>query len=363
MPIGVMGCNIDLPDSFPVDFRDNAGNMVHANAPFGMFGDCFHSTKTPRFPDFVNECCSHLIITMANAVRLGEGPHDRYKGLLRLLDYVKKPVVVFGLGAQAESENRITDGLPQATIDLIKILDEKATVIGVRGFFTKKVLEECAGAKKVFVTGCPSLFSRRDLVRTLRLHASTAESKPAFAGTNFYKMTERSLLKHAIAGDTYYVEPFNKDMHLFHERLNEEVIVEKEFPHFVRKLRKEYKVDVKAIEDYFRDRYKIFRCLRSWLSFSANNVSFTYGTRFHVNMASLLSGRPAMWITHDTRTNELVSYFKLPHMSQEEASNLKTEEIGARIDLNPFFDNYGHVASRFNEFLKIAGLPKLEFIT
>ncbi|MFC1896173.1 polysaccharide pyruvyl transferase family protein [Thermodesulfobacteriota bacterium] len=117
------------------------------------------------------------------------------------------------------------------------------------------------------------------------------------------------------------------------------------------------------IGSYFRNNYRLFRELPTWLRFFEKNVSFTYGTRFHVNMASYLAGKPAMWITHDTRTHELIDYFKLPYMNLQDASQRLPHEIGASIDLEPFYENYDTVTRRFNDFLSIAGLPRLQFKT
>jgi len=363
MAIGVMGCNIDLPPSFPKDFKDNAGNMIHANAPLGMFQGCHHSTKTPRFANFVNESCSHLILTLANSVRLGEEEHVRYHSLMKFLSQINKPVVIFGLGAQGNSEEDLEAGLPDATIKYLQFLDEKAAVIGVRGEFTKRVIEEYAGVKKAFVTGCPSLFSPQDLVRRLRAKVTVTGARPAYAGTHFFKPLEREMMGKAIRGSNYFIEPVNKLIHNFHEELHQGPVPQNNFPYFIRTVQKTFDIEDHVVESYFKNNYRLFRDLPTCLRFLEKYVSFTYGTRFHVNMASYLSGRPAMWITHDTRTQELIDYFKLPHMNLQDASQRLPDEIGAAIDLEPFYDNYGTVTRRFNEFLSIAGLPKLQFKT
>ena len=48
MPIAVTGCATSLPSEFPMEFPENAGNMVHANAPFEMFPNCIHSNDNWR---------------------------------------------------------------------------------------------------------------------------------------------------------------------------------------------------------------------------------------------------------------------------------------------------------------------------
>lgn len=363
MTIGVIGCNIDLPDSFPVDFKDNAGNMVHANAPFGMFDDCHHATKTPNFPKFVNDHCSHLIITMANALRLGEEEHSRHDSLMKLIDFIEKPIVVFGLGAQGDNEEDIARGLPQASIDMLKLIAENSDVIGVRGPFTERVVRECAGVNKAFVTGCPSLFSRIDLVKTLRAQAASKSGRPAYAGTYFDRPEEQSMLHRAISAETYLIEPVNKALYLFSEAMRSGTADEAHAPYFVRAAQQQGDLSDASVQAYFANNFKMFRDMNSWISFVEQNVRFTYGTRFHVNMASILAGRPALWITHDTRTREMAEYFQLPNQRVEAAKDLFPVDLEGLINFEEFFDNYELISCRFNEFLSLAGLPTLEFIT
>ena len=363
MAIGVIGGNIDLPPEFPEHYRDNAGNMAHANAPFGMFKDCHHATKTPDFVNFVNQCCSHLIVTLANILRPGEGAHQRHAPMAEVLARIKKPIVVFGLGAQAKDETALAGGLPEESVAFLKMLSERSAAIGVRGAFTLRVLEECAGITNGFVTGCPSLFSQPDLVRTLRKRETAPGARPAYAATHLHLPLERRMLARAVADDSYYIEPFHRMIHLLHEELQSGDIPQKWFPYTLRAMMRECGIGLDAATGYFRDNYRLFRHLDPWVRFCQRHVRFTCGTRFHVNMASLLAGRPALWLTHDSRTTELTEYFQLPRLPLAEAAEMPLAEIEEAIDLEPFFDNFGAVSQQFNEFLGATGLPRIGFQT
>lgn len=364
MPIGVTGCNIELPKSFPIDFKDNAGNMIHANAPLFMFEDCYHSSNINHFPKFVNEKCSHLIVTMANRIRLGKKEEPgRHNSFMKFISSIKKPIVIFGLGVQANSEKDIVNGISAETVDFLQFLDRRATVIGVRGNFTQRVIMECANIKNVFVTGCPSLFSQPNIVHKLRSYHKTYWYRPAFSGTLLNDPLEQSLIANAIRRNTFYIEPFNKGLHSFHKELQLKQVPFRNFPYFLRRLKNIYGLKPHQIQEYFKTNYCLFRNILSWFTFIKGKISFNYGTRFHVNMAAFLSGRPAVWITHDTRTRELVDYFKLPSIELPKASDMPPDEIEQSIDLIPFYDNYHKISKRFNDFLKIAGLPSLNFRT
>ena len=72
-----------------------------------------------------------------------------------------------------------------------------------------------------------------------------------------------------------------------------------------------------------------------------------------------------MWVTHDSRTEELTQTLHLPNISLEDAVEMPTPELErkARNDLDGLFDNLQPMFSTFNEFLSHYGLPaqKLDF--
>lgn len=113
------------------------------------------------------------------------------------------------------------------------------------------------------------------------------------------------------------------------------------------------------IKAFYLNNYQLFRDTDSWTNFNFNEIGFTVGTRFHVNMASILSGVPALWLTHDARTVELVDYFKLPHLNLDSVDDQSLMQLAQSVDYVPFFDNLPYVFERFNYYLKQNGLPLL----
>lgn len=56
---------------------------------------------------------------------------------------------------------------------------------------------------------------------------------------------------------------------------------------------------------------RIFFQKSEWCNFFMNrNIGFSYGNRFHGNMAAFISGVPTLWVEYDRRVNELVEYMK-----------------------------------------------------
>lgn len=367
-PIGVVGCLPKLPAEFPLTYPENSGNMVHANAPLRMFDSTLYAKDINcrllgyrDFPDFVNKKCSHLIITLANTLKIGDADGGKYARLSGFISKIEKPVVVFGLGVQSKSQNLSEATLPLEAIDLVKQLSQKAHYLGVRGEYTKKVLESLCGIKNVFVTGCPSIFSNPSAFKLLRKNIANPAGRPAYAGTHYHTDVEKHLLGKAIAGDHWLIEPVNKFNHQFYLNALTDTESSSNIPYFLKGIYKPEDDSARnTLKNYFLMRYKLFRNVEDWYQFNCDSVSFTYGSRFHVNMASLISGKPALWFTHDARTRELVEFMNLPSVEMDSDEARNTENIFNIISYEKFFDKLPVLHGNFNHYLQANGLPKIK---
>ncbi len=368
--IGVMGCRPTMPQGFPLEFAENAGNMVHAMAPFEMFPNCVFAHDdlsrhgVERFIDLVNGQCSHLVITLANTLRIGAEDGNSFAAQLKFLEQVKCRIVVFGLGVQSWDQNLDSASLPPEAIDLLRFFGERCAALGVRGAYTKAVIEKLSGIRNVMAVGCPSLFSRPASLASLRRkeRERNRSGRPAYAGTHFTQEAERAMLAEAIRSDSFLIEPVNRFNQAYFEHLSRGGAPQEQVPYFVAKLAK---LDPDTFSPdhlgaYYRNRYRLFRHTEPWYRFNQENVAYTYGTRFHVNMASVISGRPALWVTHDTRTLELTEQLNLPSLPLDEARHLSAAEIGERLDMTEFFDHLGGHFRRFNDYLAVNGLTPIQ---
>lgn len=367
-PIGVMGCLPRLPDEFPLSYPENSGNMVHANAPLRMF-DSAYFIKDHHYPAlgyenfaaFVNARCSHLVVTLANTLKLGETDNTKYQRLLDFLSRIEKPVVVFGLGIQSKDTRLDEAVLPPKAIELIQHLSTRAPYVGVRGEFTKQVLEKLCGIRNAFVTGCPSIFSNPDAFKALRANLASPLGRPAFSGTKYFEEAENRLLIDAVQRGHWLIEPVNKFNHQYHLKVITDSDTHDDVPYFLKSQTpaREYGAE-HPVRQYFLTRYRLFRNVSDWYKFNADAVSCTYGTRFHVNMASLVSGKPALWLTHDARTRELVEFMHLPHVDvNADALQDTTDAAGLTrlMDYEAFFDHLPRLHNNFNHYLESNGLP------
>lgn len=368
--VGVMGGKWTLPLEFPREVNGNSGDMIHTLAPLEIIpgsvyftDDRFRLSGARSFREFVNNYGTHLIVVLANVLRNGKKDGSIYSRLQRALEKYDKPIVVFGLGIQAEHMDIDSISLPPEAISLMQFLSSRAEVVGVRGEFTRKVLAELCGVKNAYVTGCPSLFARPNAIRELQTahkNGEIAHGSPAFNVTNLAREQERHILATGIRTNAFMVEPVSRSGYDYHRalQLNDEV----EPPYYLKSMLKQsqYHLTSDKVREYYKTRFRMFRQTQPWFDFNREFVSWSYGTRFHGNMATLLSGRPAVWLTHDARTEELADFMHLPRVPLRDAAQMSTQDIFKHTDLEEFFDNINGLFRNFNRYLELNGLKGIE---
>lgn len=372
MTIAVIGCHPRLPEVFPILMEENSGNMVHAVAPLKMFypyavhssDESWKLSGEESFRNFVNKKCSHLIITLANILRLGRVNGESYERFKKSLEQYDVPFVVFGLGVQGDSFDIDNAYLCPEAISLVKFLSEKSALLGCRGEFTKKVIEKLCGVDNSYVTGCPSFFSNPYQFDKIEesLHILKARkfkhSKPAFNITGAQKPSERKILVNGISEDLFQIEPVMKSAYEYSLFANSggKCVV----PYFLKRSVIDKELSENQILEFYAKNFRMFRCPDVWGEFVKESVSFSYGSRFHCNMQTILSGKPALWFTHDARTSELVDYLNLPNLSIDDAVDMQCDELIEGLSYDQFFNGLGSLFSRFNYYLTENGLSEVE---
>ncbi len=368
--IAVIGCRPFLPDNFPLEMPENSGNMIHAIAPLKIFENANHNLLISKeylhgdsFVDYVNNRCSHLVITLANTIRMDKQTPESYERLHKSLKRYNVPIVVFGFGIQAKTEYDESSVLCDEAKRLIEFLSEKSVLLGVRGEKTKQIIEKNTNATNVYVTGCPSLFSNSSGLLSLKLNwkklLDDKSKKVVVNVTNLQRESEVDILTKGIISNAHLIEPVSRITHQYHLDLSEKYEETTQVPYYLKNFLKGNTERLPVIKDFYLNNYSLFRNVDDWFEFNRSSVSFTVGTRFHVNMASILSGVPALWLIHDARTYELADYFKLPSLPLELAQKMSLDEISRNTNYDEFFDNLPFVLNRFNYYLSQNGLPKI----
>ncbi len=370
-----------MPAVFPLTRAENAGNMIHARAPQRIFPRSieYHTQKwrlfgEPGYADFVNKHCSHLIISMTNSIKVNTGHTARYLKFSRYLEQFDVPITIFGLGVRSPTTDLSSATIPQEAIDLLRYMADRCGPIGVRGEFTARVFAELAGVTNTTVTGCPSFFSGPAAFRQLRQNLSSPSGTAySYAGTRYGRPEEVAQFVKAVKGDGYYIEATNKENHRAHlQALRGEGL---DIPSFLSDSVQEPArpgspgglgpagrsqqdaVTEPELRAFYRNRYRLFRNPDDWLQFNREVISYGFGTRFHVNMATLLSGKPATWITHDTRTQEFCDFLRLPHVTLQDSVDMEPDDFRARADYEEMFDHLPALFENFAAYLAAHDLP------
>ncbi len=371
--IAVGGIATSMPDEFP-HFDENSGNMLHGMAPHEMFPNAADVRgsgwrkhySAPDVMTFINEQCSHYVFSFANFIQVGnlsERKREAYASLTRSLERSRVPIVPFGLGAQAPLGTSAEESqLPEEAITFMKFLGERCEVISVRGQYTADLFREVAGVTNTMVTGCPSFFSRPGAFAKLRESLSSGKQGAiSFNATHLRSLDERRLMLRAIRENHFWVEVHDASTHDFAIQCltDPELAAPPAYlTHFLGGTRPN--LSRQELVNYFASRYRLFRDVAPWYQYHAEYTRFSYGTRFHGNMAALLTGVPALWLTHDSRTLELCETLHLPRMSVSEAWRTPIRDLIQRADYSEMFEHLPELFGTFNEFLALSGLPTVD---
>jgi len=128
----------DLKASFAqTGNKGSKGNMVHSEAPLKLFthnlsrsciGNLVHAHESMKddFSNYIKSNFDLIILSMANFIRKNQD----HRKIVDALKQVEIPIVLFSAGLQ----NRLTSvvNLSESTIELLRILDEKALLFSVR---------------------------------------------------------------------------------------------------------------------------------------------------------------------------------------------------------------------------------------
>ncbi|MEE1941097.1 polysaccharide pyruvyl transferase family protein [Streptomyces sp. TRM 70361] len=334
----------------------NSGNLV--------FSDAAHKLLTlpdtevvsnglkadPRAAARINEEYDVFVIPLANAFRISfAGSLDR---LARLIEQLKIPVVVLGVGAQStlgydpERLRRIEEPVKR----FMKAVLDHSPSVGVRGEFTQSYLNGL-GFRDVEVIGCPSMFLHGPEIRVeKRVDALTRDSRISVNASHSALRTSGEVGRFVTAAwerypDLVYIAQNLIDAELmFWGDVSEAAGNHSTMPiHRTHPLYRENKV-------------RLYSDSATWIK-ELSERDFSFGTRIHGNIAALLAGTPCTVLCHDSRTLELCRYFDIPHrMLTEVPPDVDPADLYEQADFGPLVKGHPERFERFASFLDRHGL-------
>ena len=259
-------------------------------------------------------------------------------------------VTLAGLGAQSSKllntpKKLVRYGINKEQQNFFKTIAERAVTIGVRGEFTAECLE-LMGIHNVRIIGCPSFFMSfdgnfPDISRPVNQNVQMTFTPGTIDKTR--------LLEFGMKNNCIWVMQSKSEKPVFntvngHKKLS-----------WKSKLKYFPGMSVSADElSSYSDKSKIFFDLNEWTEFlRKSDVKFTFGTRFHGNMLSLRNNIPALWIVHDSRTEELTKFLHLPNITMQQFRNIKyVDELLPLCDYTETKKYYPELCRNYAEFLE-----------
>ena len=222
---------------------------------------------------------------------------------------------------------------------------ERVKSVGVRGEFTAEVLD-LIGVHNYRIIGCPSFYKWKSS-RDIRFN-SPSDVNVCFT-VNMKRRSNYTVLKIGRrVGATWMMQGLDEHPELLQGVDNNEdleVWVKRAFPL--------YDEDYHTVIDYIKTHGQMFLNLKEWKNFYIdNNITFSFGMRFHGNMMSFLSGVPTVWIGHDSRTRELIKTLHLPMIEYDDLENYKDiKSIMEKCNYSDMKNHYDALLQNYIEYL------------
>ena len=342
----------------------NTGNIAFAHAVDAHLGGGLRSVDRKQWA-LANRMEGIAVLPAANQL----GSHTDHHVLAQAFCDISVPMVLIGLGAQSRPMRVQVPQLHAGTVDWVRQIAEHAPTerpnIGVRGTFTRYVLDRHGLADHTEVIGCPSWFidpSPR-LGERIAANIRPPERVAVAAGNQWWRRLARieaSLADLVTEPGGYVVQ---NSLALLRLASGEAERVGKK--------------DVVACRDYVRpdlteaefvrwmERHgSAFFDIPSWLA-HYRQFDFVIGTRIHGTILGLQAGVPSLCVVHDMRMLELCQTLKVPHVRAEDvAEGVSREELVGLYDFDAseFDDNRQQLCANYVAFLKGNGLPVVDWL-
>lgn len=304
---------------------------------------------TDEIYNYYNSNFDFLVIRGSNYIR-NDGNLGEWLPFFKRLEI---PILAFGIGAQAASSANVIE-LNEDVVEALHEISRKSVhSIGVRGNYTKKLLNDL-GIKNVTVIGCPSIFRSKN--PDLKVKYLGTKSKNVAFTTHPYlsglytrnnwnsRVTQVRLIKKLKAAGyrlKYLTQGISAETKVAYDIDREDGIRElKEIG---------WLGDNDDFTSDFSSNSVCFETANDYYNFSATS-DLNIGTRLHGNITALAMGRAAIFVTYDTRTAELAEYFSIPTLPEDEITDdFNVEEFLANASFSSFNRKF---RSRYNTFVK-----------
>ena len=238
------------------------------------------------------------------------------------------PLIPISIGLQCDSYDYSFKLHPDA-VKVIKRIEQRC-VMGVRGEYTAQILRQ-HGITNFMVIGCPSMYMNAPGLLTVNNNGQPRRVTMNFE-TFYSKLDEKriSLLEYGMENQFSFVEQAQSE-------ISKKQIADKK--------------RLSSISEWLKNYGKCFFDINEWRGY-IKEKDFSIGSRFHGNVLALWEGVPALFITCDSRTQELCEHFSLPHIDIKDFDSSKPIEFYYKsADYTDFASVYSKRLEEWKEFL------------
>ena len=334
----------------------NVGNLIYAYSVYRnlMKEDTniepdYYSTDAKR-ADEINEKYDAYVIPLADAFRPNFIPLLRR--YTKLINRLKIPVFVIGVGLRAPFEPKLNEGFPfdEDVKAFVKAVLEKSEIIGLRGEITSNYLSRLGFREGVdhTVIGCPSMYTfGRDLkIRDTNITKDSmiCVNSSMTSPENVLNFISRSMKEYS---NHYFIPQWLKEMILVYTGSPSIPGNAENYP-------------AKMSDPvYMNNRVRFFLNAPTWIDFM-RQADFSFGARLHGNITATIAGTPSLIIPKDARMRELAEYHNLTRVWWNEITDeTKLEDL---IESADFKSPEKVQAKNFDNFISFLNKNKIPHI-
>jgi hypothetical protein len=387
---GPLEIGLDYHRYLPAAKMDQAASPALDYAAPHNIGDWFVTKATDRILDYdelliihrdapdrewdvINHECDAMVLKGGNYIQ--SDWLSREFGL-DLLKKIKIPIILFGVGLQAHHGGAVSFTREEA--EILRYIHGSTASSSVRGFSTAEALESI-GIHNFVVTACPTAYWSRRPEITVRL---PHDGRAGFTFRQSLYTDDAAMYKAQFRAIDTVRDRFGQVTVILQ---GEEVLLQRYFE--ARRWGAEHEARVTALpgsrlrcltrspldavalereihtrfEEFSRPELLAWFMRNTFFSYDVGEYVRTYGEqgmvigcRLHSNLVALANGTPAVFLTYDQRTQELVDLFEAPHVP--------LLEFGPHVDVvgqdwGPFEKNYQRYYAEMRRFLEENALP------
>ncbi|MFG1887991.1 polysaccharide pyruvyl transferase family protein [Micromonospora sp. NPDC049051] len=310
---------------------ENNGNLVFSHAAHKLLRTATAEITSTEFrvnlreADMINERYDVYVVPLANAFRRSYA--HRIETMTKLIEQLKIPVVVLGVGVQTDihGDREYLRPIDDVVTRFVRAVLDRSHSIGVRGEITHDYLRTL-GFSAVDVIGCPSMFLHGDSLRVQKRKAALApEDRLALTVSPYVSSMAEIIARHHERYPNLRYLP--QDLKTLGTLLYGDAPADRG---------KSSKIPIHTSHPLFtEDKVRMFVDPWTWMDY-LSGFEFAFGTRIHGTITALVAGTPGYLFAHDSRTLELARYFDIPHRVMK--------EVPADIDAAELYEEANYTA-------------------